>query len=197
MGCRIVGVDSLGRPRVGAAGALIFIPSSAIPPATRASSTTWSAARPSAAIPPVTRASSTTRSAAPRPSRASPRGAALTCVCFCHLPPDDRAGFVAAGRAAGVRRSSAAPVSAGRRGPCGGSRPLVRSAVGLVPKKVDLRPFMGFERWASLDYRRFITRWRGVHGCSSGFIFKISEAPRRAVGTLGVTTGQARLLIVT
>ena len=67
MGCRIVGVDSLGRPRVGAAGALIFIPSSAIPPATRASSTTWTAAR--------------------RPSPASPRAAALTCVCFCHPPP--------------------------------------------------------------------------------------------------------------
>ena len=36
---------------------------------------------------------------------------------------------------------------------------------------------------------------QGVHGCSSGIIFKISEAPRRAPGLLGAIGQQSELLI--
>ena len=57
-------------------------------------------------------------------------------------------GFIGAGRAAGVRRPSAAPaVSAVSAGCRGGSRPRLRSAVGFVcpvPKRVERPSFIGF-----------------------------------------------------
>ena len=186
MGCRIVvGVEVGVLPATRRRGrALIFIPSAAIPPATRASSTTWSAARPSAAIPPATRASSTTRSAARRPSPASRKGAALTCVCFCHLPPDDRAGFVAAGRAAGVRRSSAAPaVSAGLPRASRRLATPLRSAVGFKPSKARA-PFIGVSSAVRrYRYRRLIRTMQRVHGARLASFLK--RRRRRGVRTGG------------